>query len=99
MITLVIRPLNHSSGNNNNNDDKSNNYKLLHVCHVSGTVLSALKGLSLLNLTKNLLDTIIITILQIGKLSVRLSKVLKSTQLDRKTFQSKSSALASNHSS
>lgn len=47
MMALVIRPLKHSSSNNNNDDNKSNNYKLLHAYRVSGTVLSALNGLSL----------------------------------------------------
>lgn len=87
MVALVIRSLKHSSNNNNNDDNyKSNNYKLLHVHHVLKTVLSALNELSLLIFTNNVSDTIIITILQIGKLSVRLSKMLKGTQLDRKPF-------------
>lgn len=98
-MALVIRPLKHSSSNNNNdNNNKSNQYNLLHVYYVLGTVLRALNGLCILILTKNLSGTMIISILQIGKLSLRLSNMLSDIQLNIKPFLSNTSACAPNHS-
>lgn len=78
MMSLVIRPLKHSSNNNNSDDNKSNNCKSLQVYHVSGTVLNALNGLSF-NPHQNPSDIIIISILQIEKLSLRLTNMCKDT--------------------
>lgn len=88
IMSLVIRPWKHNTSNTNDDDDddKGNNYRFLHVYHVSGTVLSALNGLSLLIFTKNLSDTIISSFLQIGKLNLGLRNMLKGTQLDCKLF-------------
>ena len=77
-MAWVIRPLKHSSSNNNSDDNKSNNCKSLHVYHVSGTVLDALNGLSF-NLHQNPSDIIVISILQIERLSLRLTNMCKDT--------------------
>lgn len=82
IMPLVIRPLKHGTSKDDDDDNENNNYRFLHVYHVSGTMLIALNGFSLLILTKNLSCTIIFSILQIGKLNLWLRNMLKGTQLD-----------------